>query len=214
MGYAPDWNKGSMKKSGATPVKQGVTSRELFHGAKQVQRFDDGGAVELKYAPVPDTNELNIKGEKVGYYTGNDEIAKYRMNMTDDVGGKSLRYKDNPDMQPEKPMSDDRPYNSIEEIIADKATKPIDPGRKFIADTVKKGATGSTGGGSNKSFAKKADEAKPYDPSETASGMGRYIARDLGMNERLANFTANNDYVSATDVAATDFMKRRGKAKK
>ena len=108
MGYAPDWNKGSMKKSGATPAKHGVVSRELFHGAKKVQNFYDGGSVELpnpsgsdmKYAPVPDTNELNIKGDKVGYYTGNDEIAKYRMNMTDGVGGKSLRYKDNPDMQP------------------------------------------------------------------------------------------------------------------
>lgn len=87
------------------PVKHGVVSRELFHNAKPaVQNFYDGGAVELanpsgsdmKYKPIPDSGELNINGEKVGVYAGNDPIAKYRMKMTDDVNGNSLRYKDQP----------------------------------------------------------------------------------------------------------------------
>ena len=126
MGYAPDWNKGSMKKSGATPVKHGVVSRELFHNSNSVQRLADGGGVmgdmsgaDMKYEPMPKTDELNIRGEKVGRYEGTDPIVKYRMNMTDDVGGKSLRYQDNPDA---KPMPEKRPYDSIDAIIDDKSS--------------------------------------------------------------------------------------------
>lgn len=121
MGYAPDWNKGSMKKSGATPVKHGVTSRELFHGAKAVRKYADGGEVEYANpaAAAAEPVELNIRGEKVGKYEGNDEIVKYRMNMTDDVGGKSLRYKDNPDAMP---MPEKRPYDSIDAILDDKSS--------------------------------------------------------------------------------------------
>jgi hypothetical protein len=120
MGYAPDWNKGSMKKSGATPVKHGIVSRELFHGAKTVQKFEDGGPVYADPAAAAGPAvEYNIRGQKVGQYEGNDEIAKYRMNMTDGVGGKSLRYKDNPDA---KPMPEKRPYDSIDAILDDKSS--------------------------------------------------------------------------------------------
>lgn len=142
MGYAPDWNKGSMKKAGATPVKHGVTSRELFHGAKTVQKFEDGGPVFASpTAAAAEPVELNIRGQKVGKYDGNDEIVKYRMNMTDDVGGKSLRYKDNPDMMAEKPMPATRPYDSIDAIIEAKGTKeskPVEGGAKFLADQASK----------------------------------------------------------------------------
>lgn len=140
MGYAPDWNKGSMKKSGATPVKHGVVSRELFHNSNSVQRLADGGGVmgdmsgaDMKYEPMPKTDELNIRGEKVGRYEGTDPIVKYRMNMTDDVGGKSLRYQDNPDA---KPMPEKRPYDSIDAIIDDKSSS----GKKdkgLVGDVVK-----------------------------------------------------------------------------
>lgn len=142
MGYAPDWNKGSMKKAGATPVKHGVTSRELFHGAKAVQKFADGGGVmgdmsraDMMYEPAPKTDELNIRGQAVGKYEGNDEIVKYRMNMTDDVGGKSLRYKDNPDAQP---MPEKRPYDSVDAILKDKGSsskKAQD--KELVGDVVK-----------------------------------------------------------------------------
>ncbi len=48
MGHAPDWMRGSMAKGGSTSSvgpnqKFGVVSRELFHGAKTVQKFNDGG---------------------------------------------------------------------------------------------------------------------------------------------------------------------------
>ena len=125
-----------MAKGGSTSAvgpnhKFGVVSRELFHGAKTVQKFEDGGPVYADpdlAASAPD--ERNIRGEKVGKYDGNDEIVKYRMNMTDGVGGKSLRYQDNPDMMPGKSAPEDRMYDSIDSLIAaegvKKAKKPDD----------------------------------------------------------------------------------------
>jgi hypothetical protein len=210
-----------MKKSGATPVKHGVVSRELFHGAKAVQKFADGGGVmgdmsraDMKYE-APKTDELNIKGQKVGAYEGNDEIVKYRMNMTDGVGGKSLLYKDNQDTAPERQLSEDRPYDSIDAIIDAKSSKVSDdPKDKFIANKVSSSKTSSARAPAPKSFAQKANEAKPYDPDATSAGMGSFMAKDLGLVERAADFTAKGDYVSATDIAARDFMKRRQQAKK
>lgn len=163
MGYAPDWNKGSMKKSGATPVKHGVTSRELFHGAKTVQKFADGG--DVLATPDAPAVELNIRGDKVGKYEGNDEIVKYRMNMTDGVGGKSLRYKDNPDMMAEKLMPQSRPYDSIDAIIEAKGTKESkksdDGGAKFLASQANKATAAIT--------APKASAPKPATPKAKAS---------------------------------------------
>jgi len=188
MGYAPDWNKGSMKKSGATPVKHGVTSRELFHGAKQgVQKYADGGDVDaynVKYAPTPDTSELNIRGEKVGFYEGNDPIAKYRMNMTE-ADGKRLRYQDNPDAAP---MSEKRPYDSIDAILDDKSSygkKAKD--KDLVGDVIKavKSAKKSTPVAAPKAVAKKlfSDDARSPDqvalPSEFREEAGDTSRNDV-----------------------------------
>lgn len=163
MGYAPDWNKGSMKKSGATPVKHGVVSRELFHGAKTVQKFEDGGPVYADPAAAASPPvEYNIRGQKVGQYEGNDDIVKYRMNMTDDVGGKSLRYKDNPDMQA---MSEKRPYDSIDAILDDKSAygkKEKEKDKDLVGDVIKavKNANKPTAASASKASAPKAEAFK------------------------------------------------------
>jgi hypothetical protein len=141
MGYAPDWNKGSMKKSGATPVKHGVTSRELFHGAKTIQKFSDGGVADpfgdLKYQAPVDTGEVNIRGEKVGKYDGNDEIVKYRMKMTDDVGGKSLRLKDQtvaPDF--EGSMAEGASKDKLGDFIKDVQSKRSTKNKAEVVDLI------------------------------------------------------------------------------
>ena len=79
MGYVPDWIRSTMcktdvaSKDGAKPAtKFGIVSRELFHNAP-VQKFADGG-------------DVNVKGEAIGEYSGDDEIVKYRMNQIDDKG--------------------------------------------------------------------------------------------------------------------------------
>lgn len=46
MGYAPDWNRQSMAKTGGTKAKIGIVSKPLFHGAKEVKHFADGGEVQ------------------------------------------------------------------------------------------------------------------------------------------------------------------------
>lgn len=214
MGHAPDWMRGSMKKTSTAPAKQGVTSRELFHGAKQVQHFYDGGAVELAnpsgsdmtYKPKPDSGELNIKGEKVGVYTGNDPVVKYRMGMTDDVGGKSLLLKD----QKVTPDFDGGDNGSFKPAKEEKAEDGPAAFGKTVANKIK--TAGLTDPKPRPSAAPKA--APAYDPGDTAKGMGGYLASDLDMPERVANFTARGDYVSASDVAAADFMRRRVKVKK
>jgi len=84
MGHVPDWARSNQGKGQAPATtkpatKFGIVSKPLFHhdnaAAKPLQRFADGGEVEL-----------NIKGEKVGEYSGDDEIVKYRMNMIDEKG--------------------------------------------------------------------------------------------------------------------------------
>jgi hypothetical protein len=211
MGYAPDWNKGSMKKTGATPVKHGVTSRELFHGAKQVQHFYDGGAVEsanpsgsdMKYTPVPDTGELNIKGEKVGYYTGNDEIVKYRMKMTDDVGGKSLRVQDQtvaPDFE-----------GGMEEAAPKKenAEPKEDAGRKFLASQVKKAPTNiSSPTTSSPKLKNETARLAPQDPrDEELESPGARMSKATGTRD-TRTVTAYNMNPSDSELMA-DRMKVR-----
>lgn len=161
MGHVPDWARGSMGKGGATPVKpsptkHGVVSRELFHNAKPaVKNFYDGGLVELAnpsgsdmtYKPAPDSGELNIKGEKVGVYEGNDPIAKYRMNMTDGVGGKSLRLKDQePDEDPLGQVPQASGDDALGSLIKTQQEKFADKdAKKFVADTVVKASRTSMG---------------------------------------------------------------------
>lgn len=207
MGYAPDWNKGSMKKAGATPVKHGVTSRELFHGAKAVQKFEDGGAVYADpKAAAAEPVELNIRGQKVGKYDGNDEIVKYRMNMTDDVGGKSLRYKDNPDMMAEKPMPEVRPYDSIDAIIDAKGTKESkksdDGGAKFLASQANKATTAITAPKS-----KNVTPALSPDLTNTR-GLGRTISQspDIG---KTSSRTVGTDVESSEIDNLADSMRSR-----
>lgn len=211
MGHAPDWMRGSMKKTGTAQAKQGITSRELFHGA--VQKFSDGGGVlvdassDMTYKPKPDSGELNIKGQKVGVYTGDDPVVKYRMNMTDDVGGKSLRIQDQkaaPDFE-----------GGMEEVAkgSSKEDGPVAFGKMVAAKTKAAGLTDTPKPAPRARPAPKA-EMPAYDPGDTSKGMGGYMAKDLEMPERMANFTARGDYVSASDVAAADFMKRRVKVKK
>lgn len=82
MGYAPDWTRANHGKKPAASVakpqtKFGIVSKPLFHNA--VQKFADGGEVEL-----------NVNGDKVGDYSGSDDIVKYRMNQTD-AEGNNLR---------------------------------------------------------------------------------------------------------------------------
>lgn len=47
MGYKPDWQNGSMKKPAGHKCSPGIQSRELFHGAKPVMKYADGGEVDL-----------------------------------------------------------------------------------------------------------------------------------------------------------------------
>lgn len=211
MGHAPDWMRGSMKKTSTAQAKQGITSRELFHGAN-VQKFADGGGVlvdsnsDMPYKPKPDSGELNIKGDKVGVYTGDDPVVKYRMNMTDDVGGKSLRIQDQkaaPDFEGD--MTEGAKGSSKED-------GPVAFGKMVAAQTKAAGLTDTPKPARPRPAPKAAMPA--YDPGDTSKGMGGYLASDLDMPERAANFTARGDYVSATDVAAADFMKRRVKVKK
>ena len=129
MGHVPDWARGSMKKTGPSQSKPGIVSRPIFHGETKVARLADGGTafdydnpgkVVGEYEPARETGETNIKGEKVGSYSGNDEIVMRRMNMMDSEG-KDLRRKID--------------YDSIDSVIKDKSpapaveAKPVEPAR-------------------------------------------------------------------------------------
>lgn len=79
MGHAPDWMRGSMKKTGAAPAKPGITSRPIFHG-EQVAMLADGGM------PFDYDNPGKVVGkyqtaEELKGYTGDDPIVKARLGM-------------------------------------------------------------------------------------------------------------------------------------
>lgn len=78
MGYVPEWSRANhaksaniTKDSSPTGTNYGIVSKPLFHS--EAKMFADGG-------------EVNAKGEKMGEYSGDDEIVKYRMNQIDEKG--------------------------------------------------------------------------------------------------------------------------------
>lgn len=186
MGHVPDWARGSMKKTGPSQSKPGIVSRPIFHGETKVARLADGGTafdydnpgkVVGEYEPARETGETNIKGEKVGSYSGNDEIVMRRMNMMDSEG-KDLRRKID--------------YDSIDSVIKDKSpapaveAMPVEPAR----DTTVKPAASA-----------KVTVRKPVDSGETigpqVSAMKNTASADLLHDESTGSYEQLNRQANA-----------------
>jgi len=163
MGYVPDWLRANHAKNSTTSsdsapsgIKYGIVSRELFHNAPK-QKFADGG-------------DVNIKGETMGEYSGDDEIVKYRMNQIDDKGN-DLRSKFTKDT-----VSSDRDSDAGMDIDTSAKT----PSRDFDA-------------GPNLSTSPKSSDAKPSytkstpKPSSTASSSRDFDAPDDGTTSPKAS---------------------------
>jgi hypothetical protein len=63
MGYKPDWQNQSAKKPAGYKCAPGIQSRELFHGAKPVMKYADGGEVslpELREPTEADRGETSV----------------------------------------------------------------------------------------------------------------------------------------------------------
>jgi hypothetical protein len=88
MGYAPDWNRKSMAKTGSSKVKEGIVSKPLFHGAKEnqpsreVRRFADGGEVY-------DETDKGMLGNDIKFRTdySGPEARKYVATPQSPMGG-------------------------------------------------------------------------------------------------------------------------------
>ena len=153
-----------MKKTGPSQSKPGIVSRPIFHNESKVQRFADGGEVfdydnpgkaVGKYEPAPQSNDTNIRGEKLGTYSGNDEIVKRRMGMIDESGNSLLR-------------KDNVKYESIDDVLKEKGAissaeaSPVEP----PSDTVVRA-----------SAPKRAAAPKAPRPQDTGETIGPQVTR-------------------------------------
>jgi hypothetical protein len=88
MGYAPDWNRKSMAKTGGSKVKEGIVSKPLFHGAtenqpsREVRRFADGGEVYDETDKGMFGNDIKFRTD----YSG-PEARKYVATPQSPMGG-------------------------------------------------------------------------------------------------------------------------------
>ena len=149
MGYVPDWARAHQGKKPAasvakTETKFGIVSKPLFHGA--VQKFADGGEVEL-----------NVNGDKVGEYSGNDEIVKYRMNQID-AEGNDLRIPKSANTTQAQMEAQDMEGSSAKDPTPAKAESPAAAPARVNA---------------SKSSASKATVSKPATPQS------QYDAQDM-----------------------------------
>lgn len=161
MGHAPDWMRGSMKKTGAAPAKQNVTSRPIFHGDKVAHLADGGTAFDYDNPGKVVGNYQSA--EELKGYSGNDEIVKARLGMTDSP-------------QPK--------YDSIEQLIDGKAETPktvaealpVEPPR----DTTVKPAP-------RKAAPKPTKAVAPKAPAAPAKGVSIMHDESQGDYEQLRN---------------------------
>ena len=96
MGYVPEWSRANHAKSSNAPTdvakpgtKYGIVSKELFERPTSPSNNAGQTPFTRHYA---EGGEVNIKGDTVGEYSGDDSIVKYRMNQTD-ADGNDLRSK-------------------------------------------------------------------------------------------------------------------------
>lgn len=85
MGYVPEWQRANQNKTSTSKPQQGVRSVELFHNAPDRNSNGKQSLFTRHYADGGDV-ELNVNGDQIGQYSGNDDIVKYRMNQIDAQG--------------------------------------------------------------------------------------------------------------------------------
>lgn len=92
MGYAPEWNRQSMAKTGSSKPKQGIVSKPLFHQAEQkgdsskqnlfTRHYADGGEVYNETDPGLLGGEVKFRTD----YSG-PEARKYVATPKSPMGG-------------------------------------------------------------------------------------------------------------------------------
>lgn len=162
MGHVPDWMRGNMKKTGAAPAKPGITSRPIFHSEQSVAKLADGGTAFDYDNPGKVVGNYQPASELKGY-SGNDEIVKARLGMTEPK------------------------YDSIEQLLDGKVETPKTVAEAFPVeaprDTTVKAAP--------KASPRPVRAVAPKAPAAPAKGMSIMHDESEGDYEQLRNSKAS-----------------------